>query len=280
VRKLQLRPNLVIRLGVWYNAVLNRHGHDVKSRTYPTSRKERLKMRHIRLLCLVFAGILAALGCKKQEPEPARQTTAEVNTAPVQSPQTTEPTGPDESLRAESVPVPAPEPAQPIDPAVRAEATDSLERAVAKGDFEQAQSFIAAGADVTRRAANGATPLHIALIQGHEDIAVLLITKGADMNARMDDGTTPLHFAAMRGCMIVTEFLADEGADVNAMSESQGAPLHAAAAYGHRDTVELLLGKGADINIRNRADQTPLTVAKQRGHKDVADLLSERGAQE
>ncbi|MHC4681752.1 MAG: ankyrin repeat domain-containing protein [Planctomycetota bacterium] len=121
-------------------------------------------MRHIRLLCLVLVGTLALPACRKQEPDPARQ-------SPTQPLQAAEP--------AEAEGGPAKPAVARWSPrtATSTQTAESLEGAIAKGDFEQVQSFIASGADVTRKSANGATPLHIALMQGHEDIAMLLITK-------------------------------------------------------------------------------------------------------
>ena len=63
--------------------------------------------------------------------------------------------------------------------------------AVRKGDMRTVQTMLAAGADVNdKRSGDFATPLLIAIINGHEDLVDLLLDKGADPNA--EGGTTTL----------------------------------------------------------------------------------------
>jgi len=57
------------------------------------------------------------------------------------------------------------------------------------------------------------TPLHVAVIGSGVGDAESLIAAGADVNAKMDDGLTPLHLAARFRQDELTGLLLDRGAD-------------------------------------------------------------------
>ena len=56
-----------------------------------------------------------------------------------------------------------------------------------------------AGGDVKVKDSNGATPLHIACLNGHLSCARALLDRDADPNARNLAESTPLHDAASAG---------------------------------------------------------------------------------
>jgi ankyrin repeat protein len=64
-----------------------------------------------------------------------------------------------------------------------------------QGDIRAVRLFIADGADVNARDANGLTPLHGAAFLGEKEIVELLIAKGPDVNAKTNGGLTPLVLA-------------------------------------------------------------------------------------
>jgi ankyrin repeat protein len=69
--------------------------------------------------------------------------------------------------------------------------TTAFQFAVRRGDMPTVQAMLAAGADVNdKRPGDFATPLLVAIINGHEDLVDLLLDKGADPNA--EGGTTTL----------------------------------------------------------------------------------------
>ena len=69
--------------------------------------------------------------------------------------------------------------------------------AVRRGDVRTVQAMIAGGADVNeKRSGDFASPLLIAIINGHEDLADLLLDKGADPNA--EGGSTNLTVTGAR----------------------------------------------------------------------------------
>lgn len=72
---------------------------------------------------------------------------------------------------------------------------DELIRAVQKGDCEDVQRLIAAGADLEARNTENMTSLMIAVQKGYTDIARQLITAGADIKAKGRYGETVLFYA-------------------------------------------------------------------------------------
>jgi len=148
---------------------------------------------------------------------------------------------------------------------------------------------------------DGATPLYLAAINGHEDVVELLYANGADINAKNNSGYSPLQLALENNYEDVAEFLIVKGADVN--TNNGYSPLHYAVSHGRLDLVKLLLAKGAndgtalndalasgqldvvklllssniDVNARNKDGDTPLHYAVSKDNKDVVELLLAKG---
>ena len=133
---------------------------------------------------------------------------------------------------------------KPTEPVVAAKIPDiPLWKAAMNGNIEAVKQHLAGGADLNIKDDNwGATPLHFAARNGHEDVAELLVVKGAAMDIEDDDGRTPLHMVA----------------DI-----------------GHNGIAELLIAKGADVNAKDKKDYTPLDGAKNK--PETADLLRKHG---
>jgi ankyrin repeat protein len=134
------------------------------------------------------------------------------------------------------------------------------------------QAMLAAGADVNEKRPDLATPLLVAIINGHEDLVDLLLDKGADPNA--EGGSTQLTVQGVRAQPLKLELktpplrqqlleVATEGG--NGRNNSWGKPLQAAVhvANWHISdefiavnidrlrVIKSLLAHGADINGRN-----------------------------
>jgi ankyrin repeat protein len=75
--------------------------------------------------------------------------------------------------------------------------------------------LLAAGADINEAAADGMSPLVLALIKKHEALAIDLLERGADPNAS-GTGYTALHVASATGQAEAVRVLLARGADVNA----------------------------------------------------------------
>jgi len=133
---------------------------------------------------------------------------------------------------------------KPTEPVVVAKVPDiPLWKAAMNGNIEAVKQHLAVGADVNIKDDNwGATPLHFAARNGHENVAELLVVKGAALNNKDDDGRTPLHMVA----------------DI-----------------GHNGITELLIAKGADVNAKDKKNYTPLDEAKNK--PETADLLRKHG---
>ena len=123
---------------------------------------------------------------------------------------------------------------------------EDLFAAVKKGNLQEVQRLVSAGADVKVKDNVGNTPLHwtAGLGMGYADVAKFLLSKGATVNAKNDADRTPLHFAA---------------------------------EWGHTAVARLLLSKGAEVNAKDNDGKTPLQVAEGQGEKELAKLLRQHG---
>ncbi|HEX6040452.1 ankyrin repeat domain-containing protein [Longimicrobium sp.] len=154
--------------------------------------------------------------------------------------------------------------------------------AAAFGDVDRLRALLDAepGA-VTRFAADGWTPLHLAGFFGHVDAMRLLLERGADVRAVSINAmrNTPLH-ATMAGPSGITgaRLLVEAGADVNARQHGGYTALHAAAQHGAIDVIDLLLDHGADPDLPTDDGRRAVDLARERGHADAADHLVRRGA--
>src|SRR5450631_1796981 len=145
--------------------------------------------------------------------------------------------------------------------------------AVRKGDLPSVHAMLAAGADVNeKRSGDFATPLLIAIINGHADLVDLLLDKGADPNA--EGGTTEVTVTGSKAREVkltlktptFREQLRDVGSKGdNGRNNSWGRPLQAAVHVANWHVSDILitvnidririikslLAHGADVNGRN-----------------------------
>jgi len=146
------------------------------------------------------------------------------------------------------------------------------------GDLEISRLLIDKGSDVTASDDGGQTPLHQAVMKGHEVVARLLIDKGADVTAADKAGWTPLDRALEKGHMGLAQLLIEKGADATAADESGWTPLHVASNWGGAEVAGLLIDKGADVTVANKKGRTPLHLASKSGNEEVVRLLIEKGS--
>jgi ankyrin repeat protein len=130
-----------------------------------------------------------------------------------------------------------------------------IDGAIYGGDKETVEAFIVLGAKLNITNQYSETPLHSASKFDIYDIAgeivKLLIEHGADVNAVTISKQTPLHIAIISGHQKAAEILLDHGTDVNARNDGGDTPLHIAAYQKNTEMMTLLLEHGADPDSRD-----------------------------
>lgn len=181
-----------------------------------------------------------------------------------------------------------------------------LAAAIKGGDSDAVMRLVEADPSLlARRAAEGPTPILLALYRQQPDLLPILLAHATSMDvfeaaavgrdsrlaelidadpalatAVAPDGFTPLHLAAFFGQDGVAKTLLARGADANAQATNATAvrPLHSAAAARHLTIAGLLIAAGADVNARQHGGYTALHAAAQHGDRAFIDLLVASGA--
>jgi cytohesin len=147
---------------------------------------------------------------------------------------------------------------QPRAVADAADGTTPLHLAVRDNDDATARALLAAGADARAATRLGVTPLQLAAVNGNPAIARLLLAAGADANVVLPEGETILMTAARTGQPELLTMLLDRGADINAREKWYGeTALIWAAAENHAEAIRVLVGRGADPNGRSLRLEVP-----------------------
>ncbi|CAH1401284.1 unnamed protein product, partial [Nezara viridula] len=128
--------------------------------------------------------------------------------------------------------------------AAKAEATKKLMKAAERGDIQTAVAAIAEGANVDQKDSVRRTPLHLAVVGGHEELVRRLLEAGADKDKRDSMGRTPLHYTALRGRVGCAQLLIDAGADPNPRDSSGLTPTALASMKHHSGVATILKRKG------------------------------------
>jgi len=121
---------------------------------------------------------------------------------------------------------------------------------------------------------NGAFPLLVAALSGHEAVVkVLLAAEGINVNQVARNGNFPLLVAAQVGHEAVVEvLLAAEGINVNQVARNGAFPLLMAALSGNAAVVRLLLTRGADPHV-TWSGKSLLEISLDVDHADVVEVL-------
>ena len=138
-----------------------------------------------------------------------------------------------------------------------------------RGDAAITRLFLAAGADPSRVAPSGETPLVYAARRCHEEIVRILI--GAGANARGGAGGSALVWALITGQRIGSRTatalaLVEAGSDLNGTYFPNITPLEAAVEAGEFAVARAMIARGADI-------QANIAAAEQKGQKELVQAL-------
>jgi ankyrin repeat protein len=157
----------------------------------------------------------------------------------------------------------------------------ALHMAAWRGDVEVMRLLLGvSGMDVDARTTAGWTPLAEAVNAGQVEVARFLIAAGADLTAIAHDGANLLYIAcaAKRGPGTVesVDLLLQAGVNPRQARADGATGLHVAAHQGNTPVVALLIGV-SDLNARS-AGVTPLEVAIACRHVEVAKLLRDAAA--
>ena len=127
--------------------------------------------------------------------------------------------------------------------------TYNVHDAAASGDANAVDLLLTTGLSTADdRNQYGSTPLHIAVVNGHEDIVSLLLDKGASPNAANEDGNTPLHAAVGKGERQCAKLLLERGADAEITSNSGAKPLIVALQKQDAAMLSTLLDGGVQLD--------------------------------
>jgi len=147
------------------------------------------------------------------------------------------------------------------------------------GDLEISRLLIDKGSDVTASDDDGQTPLHHAVMEGHEGVARLLLDNGADVTATDNATWTPLERASDTGNKGMVQLLIEKGANATATDKNGVTPLHIASYSWHEEVVGLLIDKGADPSASRKDGQSPLHWTSASGKEVAVRLLIDKGAE-
>jgi ankyrin repeat protein len=142
-----------------------------------------------------------------------------------------------------------------------------LLHAVMAGDLTVVRMLVDAGADVNDPAADGTTPLILAIVKHHEDVAMYLLGKGANPNAE-GPGFKALHAAAATGPVLLAKALIAKGGDLNATMEM---PLRLASSFIPYNP-DLVSGRLSLVGA------TPFMLAAKSVDTEMMQMLVEAGA--
>ncbi|CAK5065489.1 unnamed protein product [Aphanomyces euteiches] len=119
-------------------------------------------------------------------------------------------------------------------------------------------------------------PLHVAASQGDLVCLQLLLHHGADICVVQSNGHTPLHCAVLAGHESCVAYILDVGGDaiINTGDVNGNTPLHCAVSIGHEGIVKLLLESAADVTVCNNENLTPYKMARRTKARAIQALLA------
>ncbi|KAJ4263147.1 hypothetical protein NW762_006769 [Fusarium torreyae] len=159
-----------------------------------------------------------------------------------------------------------------------------LHIATRKGQLEEVEVLIAAGADIDQQTHDGWTALMLAVTAENVEIVKLLLKARCSVNVA-DIGQVPsLHWAARGNTPVLVGLLLAAGASLRQRDHNGDMPLHKLARYSTasfdnmRTIIETLVMAGADLEARNDKGKTALMDAVIFNNITAVRALVEAGA--
>ena len=145
------------------------------------------------------------------------------------------------------------------------------------GSTDACKMLCASKANPNHVAANGTTPLILAVSQNRVAVVESLIQafgEDLDQSITIKKNVTALYLACQDGRGRIVEQLLQHSLSALETKKDGGAtPLYIAAHEGHLDCVAHLIAAKAHIDNANESGATPLYIAVQRNHNEVTDIL-------
>ncbi len=173
-----------------------------------------------------------------------------------------------------------------------ANSDEDLFDAIKRMDLGSVEDALARGADHHAKDEDHATPLHRAVVQGHQKIVQALLDHGVEVDIRDVFVRTPLHWVCGgdwrvpfpmvlpgMGSGEMARMLLQNGADVDAITMDGEGPLHLVSRESRADVAEVLVDFGADATAPDRWGKTPLHRAARQGAKSIVELLISAGGE-
>ncbi|PNF23134.1 hypothetical protein B7P43_G06700 [Cryptotermes secundus] len=126
----------------------------------------------------------------------------------------------------------------------------------------------------------GNSPIHLAVIHGHEEVTRWLIDNGVSVDTVNKKGITPLVYATWYGYTNLVQIIAKKGANVNCRTScfNNATPLHLAVSSDKQDVVRTLLEFGASPELFCSCNQTPVHWATAYGNLQSLKIMETYGA--
>lgn len=158
----------------------------------------------------------------------------------------------------------------------------ALHKAAVEGHEEMVRLLLTAGADVDVLDIEGLRPLNWAIQACRFSVVQLLLNNGASTAARTHKGFTALQRAVTSGSPQIVKLIAERGgrAAVDADAPFGIRALHQAAYDDKVEILQLLVEAGADVNARTHKAWTPLHCAARYGYSKACRILIENGSDE
>ena len=146
--------------------------------------------------------------------------------------------------------------------------------------FLRMVEFLASKISRTKRNNDGATPLWLAVANGHTEVVTFLSNDPQEIDIEDIKGLTPLHIACRRGYTEIAKILFRQGANVFATTQDHEAVVHSAVRSCNKEVLKIVLDAdmSRQLELTSENGSTPLCLAAKLGCGHVSNYLLDHGA--